>query len=117
MVPELVRCPFALRHEQILQLRGVGGPQQVAGVVDGDALPEVRLEVAGEHGHAVQAFSTVRDEPDPRRKLRRYGEFIADTAPRHVPIQLLVGAAADADADAAESRNRSHCPRDSQTLT
>jgi AcrR family transcriptional regulator len=47
------------------------------------------------------ALSDVRDEPDPHAKLRRYGEFVAETAPRHVPIQLLIRAAADTDAEAA----------------
>ena len=48
-----------------------------------------------------EALKGVRDEPDPYAKLRRYGEFVADTAPRHVPIQLLIRAAAESDADAA----------------
>jgi len=47
------------------------------------------------------ALSRVREEPDPREKLRLYGRFVAETAPRHAPIQLLVRAAAATDADAA----------------
>lgn len=47
------------------------------------------------------ALGTVRDEPDPRRKLRRYGEFTAEVAPRHVPVQLLAKAAAATDPEAA----------------
>src|SRR3954452_8206991 len=48
-----------------------------------------------------QSLRSVREERDPRRKLRLYADFVASTAPRHVPIQLLVRAAADTDAEAA----------------
>lgn len=41
-------------------------------------------------------------EPDPRRKLATYGEHLADSAPRRVPVELLVRAAAASDAGAAE---------------
>ena len=41
-------------------------------------------------------------EPDPRRKLAMYGEHLADSAPRRVPGELLVRAAAASDAGAAE---------------
>jgi AcrR family transcriptional regulator len=47
------------------------------------------------------ALSRVRAEPDPRHKLSLYGEFVAEVSPRHVPIQLLVRAAAATDAEAA----------------
>jgi AcrR family transcriptional regulator len=47
------------------------------------------------------ALGRVRDEPDPRRKLRLYGEFVAAVAPRHVPVQLLARAAAATDPEAA----------------
>jgi AcrR family transcriptional regulator len=43
-----------------------------------------------------------RAEPDPRRKLRMYGEHLARTAPRAVPVQLLARAAAASDPAAAE---------------
>jgi hypothetical protein len=46
------------------------------------------------------ALGRVRDEPDPRVKLRLYGEFIADVAPRHVPVQLVIRDAASSDPDA-----------------
>ena len=46
------------------------------------------------------ALARVRDEPDPRTKLRRYGEFLAEVAPRHVPVQLVIRDAAAADPDA-----------------
>jgi hypothetical protein len=36
----------------------------------------------------------------PRRKLILYGRFLSTVAPRHVPIQLLLRAAAETDADA-----------------
>ena len=48
-----------------------------------------------------EALTRVREEPDPYAKLRLYGGFVADTAPRHVPVQLLVRAAADTDREAA----------------
>ena len=40
------------------------------------------------------ALGRVREEPDPRRKLELYGEFVAEVTPRHVPVQLLAKAAA-----------------------
>lgn len=42
----------------------------------------------------------VRAERDPRKKLRLYGEHLAAVAPRHVPIQLVILAAATTDAEA-----------------
>ncbi len=48
-----------------------------------------------------EALLRVRNEPDPVAKLRLYAAFVADTAPRHVPVQLLVRSAAAADAEAA----------------
>jgi AcrR family transcriptional regulator len=48
-----------------------------------------------------EALTRVREEPDPREKLRLYGRFVADTAPRHTPIQLLVRTAAATDPEAA----------------
>jgi AcrR family transcriptional regulator len=59
----------------------------------GDDEPETMMQ--------RQALTRVREEPDPRRKLRLYGEFVADTAPRHTPIQLLARAAAGTDTGAA----------------
>jgi AcrR family transcriptional regulator len=47
------------------------------------------------------ALGRVRDEPDPRRKLELYGEFVAEVTPRHVPVQLLARAAAVTDPEAA----------------
>ena len=40
-------------------------------------------------------------EPDPRRKLVMYGEHLAESAPRRVPVELLVRAAAASDPAAA----------------
>ena len=48
-----------------------------------------------------EALIRVREEPDPGEKLRLYGRFVADTAPRHTPIQLLARAAAATDPEAA----------------
>ena len=58
----------------------------------GDDEPETMLERS--------ALARVRDEPDPRVMFRRYGEFLADVAPRHVPVQLVIRDAASSDPDA-----------------
>jgi AcrR family transcriptional regulator len=44
----------------------------------------------------------VRDEPDPRKKFVHYGEHLAAVAPRHVPIQLVILAAAATDLEAGK---------------
>jgi AcrR family transcriptional regulator len=44
----------------------------------------------------------IETEPDARRKLAMYGEHLAQSAPRHMPVQLLVRAAASSDPGAAE---------------
>ena len=44
----------------------------------------------------------IRAEPDPRRKFAMFGAHLAESAPRHAPIQLLTKAAARDDAPAAE---------------
>lgn len=41
-------------------------------------------------------------EPNPRRKLTIYGEHLAESAPRRVPVELLLRAAAATDAGAAQ---------------
>jgi AcrR family transcriptional regulator len=46
------------------------------------------------------SLTRVRDAPDPRDKLRRYGEHLARVAPRHVPVQLVILEAAATDPDA-----------------
>lgn len=48
------------------------------------------------------SLGRVRDEPDPRTKLRLYGEFLAEVAPRHVPVQLVIRDAATSDPEARE---------------
>ena len=47
-----------------------------------------------------EALSRVRDEPDPPTMFRRYGDFLAAVAPRHVPVQLVIRDAAATDPDA-----------------
>jgi AcrR family transcriptional regulator len=47
------------------------------------------------------ALARVRAETDPRRMLQRYGEFLAEVAPRHVPVQLVIRAAVGSHPDAA----------------
>lgn len=46
------------------------------------------------------ALGKVRHEPDARAKLRLYGEFLAEVAPRHVPVQLVIRDAATTDPEA-----------------
>jgi AcrR family transcriptional regulator len=46
------------------------------------------------------SLARARDEPDPRTKLRLYGEFLAEVAPRHVPVQLVIRDAATSDPEA-----------------
>src|SRR5215467_913259 len=48
------------------------------------------------------SLGRVRDAPDPRARFRLYGEFLAEVAPRHVPIQLVIRDAAASDPDARE---------------
>lgn len=44
----------------------------------------------------------IQEEPDPRRKLELYGMHLVETAPRSVPVQLAVRAAAATDPSVAE---------------
>jgi AcrR family transcriptional regulator len=46
------------------------------------------------------SLGKVRAEPDARKKLRLYGEFLAEVAPRHVPVQLVIRDAATSDPEA-----------------
>jgi AcrR family transcriptional regulator len=39
----------------------------------------------------------IENEPDPRQKLLMYGEHLTQSAPRSVPVQLLIRAAAASD--------------------
>ena len=58
-----------------------------------------------------EALSEVRDEPDPHTMFRLYGEFLATVAPRHVPVQLVIRDAANADADAPRRVDRATAER------
>jgi AcrR family transcriptional regulator len=42
-----------------------------------------------------------RDEHDPRRRLRAFGAFVSEVAPRVAPVMLLIRVAAETDPDAA----------------
>jgi AcrR family transcriptional regulator len=46
------------------------------------------------------SLGRVREEPDPHTKIRLYGDFLAEVAPRHVPVQLVIRDAATTDAEA-----------------
>ena len=48
----------------------------------------------------------IEAESDPRRKLAMYGEHLAESAPRRVPVELLVRAAEASDAGAARLREQ-----------
>jgi len=50
-------------------------------------------------------------EPDPRRKLAMYGEHLAESAPRRVPVELLVRAAAASDPAAARVKDQLEAER------
>jgi AcrR family transcriptional regulator len=47
-------------------------------------------------------IGAIVNEPDPARKLERYGAHLADTMPRSAPVQLLARDAAAADSGAAD---------------
>ncbi len=49
-----------------------------------------------------ERIQRMRAEPDPRRTMAMYGEHLAETSQRSVPVQLLVRAAATTDPGAAE---------------
>lgn len=63
------------------------------------------VAIAGDHDDVPMrergVIQAIRAEHDPRRKLERYGRFLAETLPRHVPVQLVVRDAAATDKDAA----------------
>lgn len=48
-----------------------------------------------------ERIQRIQAETEPRRKLARYGEHLTELAPRSVPVQLLVRAAAAGDAGVA----------------
>jgi AcrR family transcriptional regulator len=48
------------------------------------------------------SLQRVREEADPRKQLALYGEFLAEVAPRHVPIQLVIRAASATDPEASK---------------
>jgi AcrR family transcriptional regulator len=49
----------------------------------------------------TRADRVTADEPDPRRRLRAYGTFVAEVTPRVAPLMLLVRTAAETDAELA----------------
>ncbi len=63
------------------------------------------VSVAGDDDQTQMAerdvIRAIIDEPDPVRKIERYGAHLADAMARAAPVQLLARAAADADAGAA----------------
>lgn len=69
----------------------VKGVFDVAIVGDDDPVPMLQREFV----------ARIEAEPDPRRKLRLYGEHLSSAGPRAGALQLLVRAAAAGDAEAA----------------
>jgi AcrR family transcriptional regulator len=62
------------------------------------------VAIAGDHEPVPilqrASLGRLRDEPDPRTKFRLYGEFLAEVAPSHVPVQLVIREAAATDPEA-----------------
>lgn len=54
--PELLRCPAALLHQELVDLRGAAEPEDIAGLARADARPQVPStgEVAGVVSHPVE---------------------------------------------------------------
>jgi len=63
----------------------------VAIVGDDESVPMIERELV----------RRIEAETDPRRKLALYGEHLSESAPRRVPVELLVRAAAASDPGAA----------------
>jgi AcrR family transcriptional regulator len=59
--------------------------------------------LAGEGPISTGERATVvkREEHDPRRRLRAFGDFVTEVAPRVAPVMLLIRAAAETDPEAA----------------
>ncbi|MEA2826095.1 MAG: hypothetical protein QOG43_534 [Actinomycetota bacterium] len=63
----------------------------VAIVGDDEAVPMLQRE----------RVQRMREEPEPRRRFAMYGDHLTESAPRSVPVQLLIREAAASDAGAA----------------
>jgi len=63
------------------------------------------VAIAGDHDEAPvvdrERLQRVRSEKDPGRMMELYGDFLAQVAPHHVPMQLVVRDAAATHPDAA----------------
>lgn len=77
---------------------------KVFGTKTGLAKAVFDVAMAGDHEPVAMLdrplLGRVRDEPDAHRKFELYGEFLAEVAPRHVPIQLVIRDATASDPDA-----------------
>ena len=64
------------------------------------------VAIVGDHAAvpmlARPLVAQLRAEPDPRKVFVRYGQHVAESWPRQVPLQLLLRTAATVDAEARE---------------
>ena len=76
--------------------KAFGGKAGLARVLFDQALAGAGSISTGERAAVVK-----RDEHDPRRRLRAFGGFVTEVAPRVAPVMLLIRAAAETDPEAA----------------
>jgi len=64
------------------------------------------VAIVGDHAAAPMLarplVAQLRAEPDPRKVFMRYGQHVAESWPRQVPLQLLLRTAATVDGEARE---------------
>jgi AcrR family transcriptional regulator len=65
------------------------------------ALFDQALAGEGPISTGERAAAVKREEHDPRRRLRAFGGFVTEVAPRVAPVMLLIRAAAETDPEAA----------------
>ena len=90
----------AVAHEAAVSVETIykafGGKAGLARALFDQALAGDDPVTTGERAAIVK-----RDEHDPRRRLRAFGGFVSEVAPRVAPVMLLIRAAAETDAEAA----------------
>jgi AcrR family transcriptional regulator len=76
--------------------KAFGGKAGLARALFDQALAGNEPITTGERAAIVK-----REEHDPRRRLRAFGAFVTEVAPRVAPVMLLIRAAAETDPEAA----------------
>lgn len=76
--------------------KAFGGKAGLAHALFDQALAGEDTITTGERAAIVK-----RDEHDPRKRLRAFGGFVSEVAPRVAPVMLLIRAAAETDPEAA----------------